>query len=256
MEIDLNKVRRYELKYTINESLAAAIRDYIQSIFSLDKHADPQKRGYIVNNMYMDTPGLRFYYDTKFRKLTRFKSRIRYYGSKPDDFAMLELKHRHNTIIWKKRRKIPIESWPAVLDVVPSDRRVWKISGPPETFEQVHQVFGTIPILHVRYFREPYVSDIDPYGRVTFDRSLRCRLAHGSYDLAAPDEQMVYYDDPITTRCADSPVVLEIKTETFVPFWAVDIIRRFELMQRGYSKYCYVIDKFRENDFSPRELAI
>ena len=59
MEVDLNGLRRYELKYTVTESLARAIRDYIQPLFSLDQHASPQERGYIVNNVYLDTPGLR-----------------------------------------------------------------------------------------------------------------------------------------------------------------------------------------------------
>ena len=56
----------------------------------------------MVNNLYLDTPDRRFYYDTKYRKLTRFKPRVRYYGTKPDEFVMLELKNKHNSIIWKK----------------------------------------------------------------------------------------------------------------------------------------------------------
>ena len=126
----------------------------------------------------------------------------------------------------------------------------------PETFEEVNHLYSTAPVLHVRYFREPYVSDIDEYGRITFDRALRYRLAHGSYEIGSRDDDMIYYDDPVTARWDDSPVVLEIKTQAFVPFWAIDLIHRFSLVQRGYSKYCYAIDQCLENGCYATRLAL
>ena len=256
MEPDLNGLQRYELKYTVPESLARAIRDYIQPLFSLDPHASPQQRGYMVNNVYLDTPGLRFYYDTKFRKLTRFKPRARYYGPQPDQLVVLEVKHRHNTISWKRRRQISVDEWPGVLDVSKSERTSPSFIDLPKTFEEVNHLYSTTPVLHVRYFREAYVSDIDAYGRITFDRALRYRLAHGSYEIGGRDDDMIYYDDPITAQWEDSPVVLEIKTQIFVPFWAVDLIRRFSLVQRGYSKYCYAIDQCLESGYDATQLAL
>ena len=256
MEADLNRLRRCEMKYTVPESLALAIRDYIQPLFSLDKHASPEQRGYIVNNVYLDTPGLRFYYDTKFHQETRLKPRVRYYGPEPDQFVALEVKHRHNTISWKRRRQIPVEEWPGVLDVSKSERTVPSFIDLPETFEEVNHLYSTAPVLHVRYFREPYVSDIDEYGRITFDRALRYRLAHGSYEIGSTEHDMTYYGDQATAQGEDSPVVLEIKTEPFVPLWATDLIRRFSLVQRGYSKYCYVIDACLESGYDAPELAL
>lgn len=256
MAVDLSGLRRYELKYTVTESQAQAIRDYIQPLFSLDRHASPQQRGYVVNNVYLDTPGLRFYYDTKFKQETRLKSRVRYYGQAPDDFVILEVKHRHNTISWKRRRQIPADEWPGVLEVSRSERTAPSYIDLPETFEEVNHLYSTAPVLHVRYFREPYVSDIDEYGRITFDRALRYRLAHGSYEIGSRDDDMIYYDDPVTARWDDSPVVLEIKTQAYVPFWAIDLIHRFSLVQRGYSKYCYAIDQCLENGCYATRLAL
>ena len=256
MAADLTGLRRYELKYTVPESLARAIRDYIQPLFSLDEHASVERRGYIVNNVYLDTPGLRFYYDTKFRQETRLKPRIRYYGPAPDQFIALEVKHRHNTISWKRRRQIPVDEWPGVLDVSKAERAAPSFIDLPETFEEVNHLYCTAPVLHVRYFREPYVSDIDEYGRVTFDRALRYRLTHGSYEIGGIDDDMTYYGDQASVQEEDSPVVLEIKTQAFVPHWATDLIRRFSLVQRGYSKYCYVIDACLENGYDAMELTL
>jgi hypothetical protein len=256
MEVDLSGLRRYELKYTIPESLARQIRDYIQPFCSLDPNASAAERGYTVNNIYLDTPGLRFYHDVQAKQETRLKPRVRYYGPAPDDHVILEVKHRHNTISWKRRRQIPADQWPGVLEIAPSQQETSSYTTMPETFAEVNHLYSTTPVLHVRYFREPYVSDIDPYGRVTFDRALRFRLAHGSYELAIRDEDMSYYDDPVNTRSDDSPVVLEIKTQAFVPSWAVDLIRHFSLMQRGYSKYCYAIDRCLEDGYSIAELSL
>ncbi|MBT6145004.1 MAG: polyphosphate polymerase domain-containing protein [Gemmatimonadetes bacterium] len=244
------------MKYTVSESQAVAIRDYIQPIFTLDRHAAAEQGGYVVNNVYLDTPGLRFYYDTKFRRETRLKPRVRYYGQEPEDFVILEVKHRHNTISWKRRQQISTHEWPGVLDVSRSERETPRFIRMPETFEEVNHLYCTAPVVHVRYFREPYVSDIDAYGRITFDRSLRYRLALGSSAIGGGDEDMTYYGDQAEPYGEDSPVVLEIKTEAFVPLWATDLIRRFGLVQRGYSKYCYVIDACLENGYDAVDLAL
>lgn len=256
MNADGHGLQRYELKYTVTESLARAIREYIQPLFSLDRHASADQGGYIVNNIYMDTPGLRFYYDTRFRKLTRFKPRLRYYGTRVEPFVVLEVKHRHNMVSWKTRQRIPPSAWPGVLEASRSERTEPAFTRLEETFEQVVHLYCALPVLHVRYFREPYVSEIDEYGRITFDRALRYRLAHGSYDLHSSDHDMIYYDDPVTAQWDDSPVVLEIKTSPFVPFWTTDVIQRFSLVQRGYSKYRYVLDRCLENAYDSTELAL
>ncbi len=256
METELSRISRYEMKYAVSEEQAAEIRDYIQPIFSLDQHAGSEQGGYTVNSVYMDTPSLRFYYDTRLRLPTRLKPRVRYYGTRPAEVAVMEVKHRHNRTIWKTRHSVPVDEWPAVLEVSGSDRTSPSYTNVAETFVDVHHLYGTAPVLHVRYSREPYVSEIDEYARITFDRGMRYRLMRGSYELACSDEEMLYYDDPITAQWDDSPVVMEIKTESFVPAWAIDLIRRFSLVQRGYSKYRYVIDRCLENVATGTDLAV
>lgn len=256
MGADLSGLPRHELKYTVTESTAAAIADYIQPLFCLDPHVASGERRYVVNNVYLDTPGLRFYYDTKFRQLTRLKPRVRYYGLEPGAFLFLEVKHRHNTTSWKVRQRIPVEQWPGVLEVSAAERRAPVRIDLPETFQEVAHLYSAVPVLHVRYAREPYVSGIDEYGRITFDRALRCRPTYGSSQMETRDADMICFDDPVTAQWQDSPVVLEIKTQAFVPPWAIDIIRRFSLVQRGFSKYCYGIDRCLEDGHDAAGLAL
>jgi len=242
MTQDLSKIRRYELKYTVTEAIAAEIIDYIKGFCSLDENVPTGERGYIVNNLYFDTPDLRFYYDTKFRRLTRYKPRARYYGKNIGDYIWPELKFRNSNVIWKIRHKLPINQWPTLFYPQLSEKKQSLIKTRLNTFEEVIHWHNAQPIMHVRYFREPFVTRIENYGRVTLDRSLSYRMAKGSLDLDCREREMIYYDDPVTTIHYESPVLLEIKVERLVPLWAIDLIKRFELVQRPFSKYCYGID--------------
>ncbi|HPQ71743.1 MAG TPA: polyphosphate polymerase domain-containing protein [bacterium] len=235
-------ISRYEAKYVIPESLALRIRDAIGITCSPDKHAGPDNR-YMVNNLYLDTPDLRFYYDTRLKRFTRFKPRVRYYGACPNDFLWVELKHKVKNVTWKIRRRINLHEWPHNLtDYVPNGNN-GHLYSLADSFEAAVLRMQAQPVVHVQYIREPYVSELEEYCRITFDRCLTYRPACGSYALTASDA-MAYWDDPITTAfCGDdSPVILEIKTETNVPFWVIALIRRFGLQQRGFSKYCNAMD--------------
>jgi hypothetical protein len=235
-------ISRYEAKYVIDERLARAVRDGIRGYCSPDEHVDANGR-YTVNNLYFDTPDLRFYYDTKFKQYNRFKPRVRFYGQAPDSYLWVELKHKIKNVTWKTRRRINVGEWPKLLEVSEPFAGPARIIRLTESFEDAVMRFQARPILHVRYVREPYVSNFDNYGRVTFDRCLTYRLAYGSFDLN-PDSDMMCYDDCESTlvHSDDSPVILEIKTETLVPRWVIELVQRFELNQRGFSKYCYAID--------------
>ena len=247
---DLKDIRRYELKYTITESIAEEIRDYISCICFLDKHVPEGETGYTVNNLYFDTANLQFYHDTKFRKLTRYKPRARFYGMKVGDCIWPEIKYRHGSIIWKNRYCIPVECWPSLFNPELSNETKCNIKKQLNRFEEIIHWHGAEPVLHVRYFREPYVTQLESYGRITFDRSLAYRQIYGSTDLDYHEKDMLFYDDPVTTVNHRSPVLLEIKVETLVPQWVIQLIKKFNLVQRPFSKYCYGIDHIQNYHFA------
>ena len=238
----IRQVRRYELKYLITEEKARGIRRFLHGICDPDQHVDPRTGTYTVNNIYFDTPSLRFYHDTRFRRLTRFKPRIRYYGQGRPGHVFPELKWRSGSIIWKIRYPLPVEEWPTLFEPSLSDRREPMIRSGYETFDEMIHLFGAQPILHVRYVREPYVTTLENYGRITFDRWISSRLAHGSTELD-PGGDYLFFDDAQTSKSGDSMVLLEIKVETMVPWWVLTIIREFNLVQTGFSKYCVGLEK-------------
>jgi hypothetical protein len=86
------------------------------------------------------------------------------------------------------------------------------------------------------------VSEIDDYVRITFDRQLSGKLAHGSPNLEMPDSEMESFDAAENCGFAESPVILEVKCQLDVPTWVLGLIKRFHLNKRGFSKYIQTID--------------
>lgn len=244
MSVDLNRIRRYERKYLVNPEQAAVVREFVRGFMEPDLHTEPDLGGYTVNNLYLDTPDLYFYHEVKLRRLRRFKPRMRYYGADTSGGLWLEVKNKYGEIVWKNRHRVSDKLWPEVLQPRPATDASAVLLAGPTTFEDMVGLFPVEPVMHVRYFREAWVSAIDPYGRVTFDTRLRCRPAHGSTRLVSPENELAFFDDPVTTDAGDSMILVEVKTETQVPWWALEIARRAELWQRGFSKYCYGVDRF------------
>lgn len=236
-------ISRYEAKYLVSEAMARAIRDHVRGICSPDAHAGPDGR-YLVNNLYFDTPDLRFYHDTRFKQFTRFKPRARFYGPTPDDWIWLELKHKVKGVTWKVRRRVDSSRLPLLFDDPGWGLERRTSLALSEGFEEVVSRFGASPLLQVQYVREPFVSDLDEYGRVTFDRHLLCRPIAGPDSLVA-GPSFVPFDDPATLGLPSdaSPVILEIKTDVRVPAWVQGMIRCFGLQRQPFSKYCRALER-------------
>lgn len=234
-------VSRYEAKFLIPEVMVDPIREHIQAMCSPDPYTGPDGL-YMVNNLYFDTLDLRFYHDTRFKQYVRFKPRIRFYGMELGEFVWLEVKHKLRNVTWKVRRRTDSAILPRCFDTLPfpTDGR----DNITDSFEDIVLRYNAKPILQVRYVREAWVSDIDTYGRITFDHALTSKTLYGADSLIA-DDTFLPFDDAISTgfRGDESPVVLEIKTNVDVPLWVVGMIRMFGLKRVGFSKYCNGLER-------------
>ena len=238
---------RHENKYLIPERLAVPIRDYISFFCSPDSNSPTGDGRYTVNTLYFDTINLTFFHDTLSMAFARIKPRIRYFGSLPTEYLWLEVKRRVEDTIWKSREKIPFEAYPALLEKAdppmlkahPKGHR--RISRTLDSFRNVVDAYEAVPIVHVHYQRESYISDTDDYLRITFDRRLTARMARGEAALPENQDNFHPFDDTDTCQHPVSPVILEIKCETKFPRWILDLVQRFSVTQRGFSKYCHAV---------------
>ncbi len=236
-----NRFERLELKYLIDEITAERIRGDIEPYCNPDPHSEgcaigrAGRAGYDIRSLYLDSPALAFHAAKLRCDPYRIKLRVRTYSD--TSAATLEIKRRDCQIIDKTRAVVDreyVELAAMGFDVpIKSEAR----SAPfLREFARVAADAGAIPTLHVRYEREAYESVVDQYARVTFDRNIRVCRADG-WNLCPPDSGWCDFDDSWRSDHPTLPVVLELKCETIVPFWLMDIIQRYELIQSTFSKY-------------------
>jgi hypothetical protein len=234
------RFERLELKYLIDERTASRVRSQIAPLCHRDPHGDASGNGcrigsYPVQSLYLDTPSLAFHRAKERGESERIKLRIR--GYRGLRAASLELKRRTGDIVEKTRTLV------AEADLRESARGVAKpLQDHPaahafvERFGRLALTTGAEPTMLVRYQREAYSSDVDAYARVTFDRDVEYQLCT---DWSLEGEAGAWFDlERHLYPGAPRPlVILELKCETMVPAWIVEVVRRNRLRRASVCKY-------------------
>jgi hypothetical protein len=231
-------LQRYELKYLITPDLVEPISKFIEGHCVMDYYSQiaPQN-SYVINSLYFDT----FTNQLLRRKVAGLDNtwclRVRSYGSEPKPPFFTEVKLKKNDFSNKMRAKIG-EDWVEILqsgivpdDVDPRSRQYL------EQFIFLMQRDGAYPRILTQYRRKAYLSEIDGYARVTFDRDLRYQLADGEYVIHPNEALMTHYDLDEIFPHPEEAVILELKCERQIPLWMKQLIMKFELTRRGFSKY-------------------
>lgn len=235
-----NIIERREYKFLIDRATVAAVRASIRPFCLLDPYAaQSPTRSYCIETLYLDTQDLSLFWANDHEQVDRVKVRVRRYADKPGSPIFLEVKRRINDVIAKSRGRVPAQAWAKLLgdpaasipaDVTGRDRDA------VERFMAMHRSLHLRPITLVRYQREPWISTVDDYARVTFDT---CIQAHSLDSLTfEPDGgRWRALDDAVMQRTLESLVVLELKFTNNVPRWLVNITRNIGLVRGAYSKY-------------------
>jgi SPX domain protein involved in polyphosphate accumulation len=238
--IDDIKIERREYKYLIDQNTVRNIRESIRPFCVVDPFAatHPNQR-YTIESLYFDNPGMQLFWNNEIEAVDRFKLRIRHYPQTPDGPLFLEVKRRFNDVISKTRGCIPREGWQELVQHPPADfreRLKAKDRNAVERFLAVRGLGDYQPLTVVRYEREPYVSVIDDYARITFDTCIRSQPMR---DLSFEVQPNAWrnMDDSETMKHRESLTVLELKFTSAVPSWMVNIVRTQELHRLSFSKY-------------------
>jgi SPX domain protein involved in polyphosphate accumulation len=234
-------LERYELKFMIPLEMIEPISEFAAVYCSPDKYSLQAESGfYRVNNLYLDSPGYLFLRKRMEGAENRFNMRVRSYGDHPTMPYFLEIKQKTGGVIRKYRTSVTDTEWYKVWTEPGFESREKK-DGSSEAknralFERMIFTYDVSPKVLTQYVRKAYVSDVDDYARVTFDRNLRF-MPETEYNLVPREEDMV----PCDAETAFSPgcsVILELKCYTSqVPLWMIDLIRYFDLQRTSFSKY-------------------
>lgn len=232
-------IERYEHKYLVPERLVPAIREAALATSKIDKYAGPDGR-YRIRSLYFDTLRFDLYAANEREQSDRFKMRARCYPGSTTSPVFLEVKRRVLDVIVKTRAGVPAGLWvdvlagrTAALDALSPQVR----QGAMKFLAPYHR-HHLVPAMLVEYEREAYVSEIDSYGRLTFDRDILVQ-SKPELDLGADPRRWRPVDHPARTR-TDGPItVLELKFERRPPAWMSALVRRLDLVRYSFSKYCY-----------------
>jgi hypothetical protein len=256
-------LERYELKYTIPVTMIEPIERFLKPYCSFDKYSTlSEDNFYRVNSLYFDTPEFLFLRKRLLKADNRFNMRIRSYGDDPKPPYFLEIKQRRGDTIKKFRAQSDDAFLKALSTVEVTDSHLSaeeKDRLNQELFYRTAQTYHANPVVLVQYLRKAFISDVDDYARVTFDKALRY-MPQISYNVSPVEKSMVACD---IETCFDPgcSIILELKCYTsYVPVWMLDMVRRFQLRRRGFSKYsnCIkpVFDRYACNNIFAREPAM
>jgi len=229
---------RYELKYLIPEWQVDAVRRAIEPFCVLDPNsAKAPDHQYGIQSLYLDTPTRDLYRISREKRPRRWKVRVRRYDG--SDTVFLEVKNKDHDMVKKPRARIPAAGWV---------ERVHRIAGgsasPAErVFCQRLERYHLVPMLMVRYSREAWLSTVDSYARVTFDRQVVCQ-PWADWSLDADERGWEPIDSASSMLRVPRGVVLELKCLSAVPRWLSNVTRSAGLAKARYSKYCKGVERF------------
>lgn len=231
-------IERYEYKYLIPARLVPAIRTAVLTTSRIDKYAGPDGT-YRIRSLYLDTDRYDLYWANQREQGDRFKARIRTYPGKTSP-VFFEIKRRVLDVIVKSRAAVPMEIWRDALEG--REAALSKLSAGArrgmEKFMGPYHRHHLRPAMIVEYEREAYISDVDSYARLTFDRKIVVQ-PQDKLDLDADPSLWRPVDHVAQTRTPEPISVLELKFERRPPPWMVSLVKRLDLVRASFSKYCY-----------------
>ena len=224
---------RFELKYLVSEETALRVRDFVMCYLNMDENSVGKPNySYPVHSLYLDSTALDLYWRTINGDKNRFKLRVRYYSDKPGTPVFFEIKRRMKDIIQKQRGGVHHASVPKILSgFFPEDSDLTSKSpksvGAIQHFQRLMTELHAVPMTHIFYLREAYVSDDDEV-RVTMDRQVLIEPnPRGLIKTAMTNPAHAYRDF----------VILELKFTDRYPNWFRELVRVADTMQTGAAKY-------------------
>jgi hypothetical protein len=226
---------RFEMKYQISESKAAAVEHFIQPYVSPDRYCKLQPTGsYPIVSLYLDSPDLKLFRESMTGKQNRLKLRIRGYNDDPAYPKFFEIKRRLNFVIVKDRQRVAQREVARLLSGGPLPEQYY--STEQESLKQFLfylQCLKAHPLILIRYIRRAYEDNSETRVRITFDRELCYKMC---------DQPAVMLGGPGWQRHPINDVILEIKFTSRFPAWLNRMARCLNLQQQSFSKYVNCIN--------------
>lgn len=213
---------RHEWKHEISHADMLILRQRLRAVMDPDPHAIDGK--YWIRSLYFDNAADKALREKLDGVNNREKFRIRYYNHDPS-LIHLEKKSKQNGLGAKAQATLTTEEAQCIADgqldwMRDADRPLVR-----ELYEKM-MAQGLRPRTIVDYTREPFVYRPGNV-RVTLDYDIRTGLR--STDFLNPD--------CVTVPAGDSPIILEVKWDAFLPSLIRDLVQLESRHVTAFSKY-------------------
>jgi len=213
--------KRYELKYLLRADQKERLLALAEPYIALDQYGRT-----LIRNLYYDTSDYRLIRRSLERPIYKEKLRIRSYGNTtPDSPVFLELKKKHNGVVYKRRMVMPEHQAVSWLEKGEAPQETGQIQQEIDYFCSYYG--GLKPQIYLSYQREAYYCREGEDLRITFDEDIcfrrdRLRLTE------APGG---------TPLLKENQVLMEIKTSGGIPLWLTAFLTREKIYKTSFSKY-------------------
>lgn len=211
---------RYEIKYKINVFQRHALEKVLCQHCKPDSHGEST-----VCSLYCDTPDFRLIRHSLEKPVYKEKLRLRSYGTvQPEQPVFLEMKKKYKDVVYKRRILVPEQkamNWLNGRGTLPQGQ----ISRELDYFKNFYP--GLQPSMYLCSDRAAWYDLENPQLRITLDANIRWRTE--ALSLALPPAGLPLLE-PET-------FLLEIKTDSAVPLWLVQILSELKLYKTSFSKY-------------------
>ena len=175
---------------------------------------------FTVNNIYFDNDDDLLIRRSISKPYYKEKLRLRGYNDISEDELFLEIKKKHNKVVYKRRAKISFEDVDDSYSFIHPSNQIEK------EIDYFIKRYQPKPKYYIGYKRSAYKDKDDSHLRITFDKDITYRLD----DL---DLRSGFYGKSLLN---DNEVIMEIKTIAAMPLWLVETLNELKIYPTSYSK--------------------
>ena len=213
---------RHEWKHEISYADLLAIRQRLRAVAESDPHAENGR--YLIRSLYFDNLSDKALREKIDGVNLREKFRIRYYNGDPS-VIHLEKKSKRAGLGTKYSAELTKDEAQSIVD----GELDWMMASGRPLVQELYckmRYQGLRPKTIVDYTREPFIYRPGNV-RVTFDYDIRTGLS--CTDFLNPD--------CVTIPAGDSPILLEVKWDAFLPSVIRDCVQTPGRRVEAFSKY-------------------
>ncbi len=213
-------MKRYELKYIMNEEQTAFFKERIKGHMQEDKYGLCS-----IASLYYDTPAYRLIRASIDSNGYKEKLRLRSYGLADNESPVyLELKRKAYGIVYKRRVQSTIPLVKKFFDREGDICAGGQINREITTFRDFYE--NLVPACLIIYDRIAYFQP-DGDLRLTIDHDPRYRA----------DNLTLTHSMDGTSLLPKGSTILEIKVQQAIPLWLTDILSEAKIYKTSFSKY-------------------